>query len=203
MSDSVVPATPSSSSSGGFLPRATLIHVACEALLIGIVFFTLNRKLNSQQSDLIECAVRIAAQNKRITELEDRLQDMSSKVTALSSSFTSLVKQQQAMPMFHAPPPTMMPRMFPSTPAPQQQTFVPAAVRPPTPIIAPVAAPVAASVFPTAVVESFQQPFLDTPEQQIPIAAPIPASIAIPLPAADDLDREIADELDELTTATQ
>lgn len=114
MSDSSIAAAPSPSpfsSGGGFFPKATLIHIACEALLIGVVFFLLNRKIASQQADLIECAVRIAAQNKRMTELEDTVKDLSSKMSSISTTVASLTKQVTM---------ASMPMAFPPMPAPSR-----------------------------------------------------------------------------------
>jgi hypothetical protein len=159
------------------LPKATLIHVACEALIIAVAFFMLNRKISAQHSDLVECAVRIAAQNKRISELEDRLQEVTDKVGALSMNLAAMAS---------VPKPPRMPTVFPTPMWGPPEQPVPA----PAPVSIPVAAPTPAPT-PAPIPESFQ-PFRGSENASAESESP------------DSLDSEIASELGELAaTASQ
>ncbi len=162
------------------LSKSTLIHIACEALLIAVSFFILNRKISAQRSDLIECAVRIASQNKRISELEDRLQELTDKVGALSMNVSSLSAPKPRMPF----------------PFMEQPVWAPAPAAPAAAPVTPAPTPVPEAVQPFPVVHQ-QQPTVES-FQPFPGSQPTAAADA---PSGDALDREIASELGELTAA--
>ncbi len=138
MSTAISPAADSGSSSSFLSGKLQYIHIACEVLVIGIVFVVLNRKVSSLQSDLVECAVRIASQSKKIAELETKMEDMAVLVDTLS--------RRAAAPMMMPTRPVMASGssfqpfpVFPVARGPSVQAV---------PEPAPVAAPVGADAIP-------------------------------------------------------
>ncbi len=178
-SQSTAVATASESTSSSFAGKLQYIHVACEVLIIGIVYFILNKRITALQSDLVECAVRIASQNKKMAEMESKIEQLSAAVDAVS-------RRPPPMPMMMPP----MPPMMPTRPVPQQQgsSFQPFPVVSNTPgsfyTEQPAARPIPAAVPDTGAPSSAAGPDRD-------ISSP------------DVLDRELAAELNELGATSQ
>ncbi len=81
------------------LKNPMYIHIACEAVIIGSLFYIMNKRVSLLQKDLNECVARIGKQTARMAELEETIQTMASNMDILSN----IVMRPQ--PIFQAPTP--------------------------------------------------------------------------------------------------
>ena len=154
------------------MSKLTYIHMACEVIVIGIVFLLVNRRITSLQVDLVECAVRIASQNKKIHELEE-------KVEELTHLMTSNIMSQMAMPPMNPfIPKRQEPIVRPSEPVPPTPTSTTSASAP-----SKVESVPDQPSEPTKPVVQVTESFRNTPE-----------------PSESELDAQIADEINELSS---
>ncbi len=170
---STQPVSSESGAPASFLAgKLQYIHIAMEFLVIGIVYYVMNRKVTSLQGDLVECAVRIAAQNKKIAELESKMDEMSEVIEAVS--------RRSMQPMMMPPMQPMMPRQMPvfqSFPATQTGSSITVGTAP----VISQSAPAVAS---------------DASASEQPSADERTAAVSV-----DELDTQLAAELQELGTA--
>ena len=162
-----------STTSSMFAGKLQYLHVAMEVLVIGIVYYLLNRKVTSLQGDLVECAVRIAAQNKKIAELESKMEEMTDALDAINRrSMASMMMPPMAPVMPRSQPMMSSFQSFPGSGG-FQPPVVPSPVVPVPQASQPANIAVAAGSEPVA-----QQPAAVTP---------------------DELDTQLAAELKELS----
>ncbi len=100
------------------ISKAMAIHIGCEVLLVGTISVLLSRRISSTQSDLNECALRIVAQGKQITELEERIADLEDMVKRLATRSLAASAAPSAQPFpFPIPPFQSFPVPVPAAPS--------------------------------------------------------------------------------------
>lgn len=102
------------------LKNPMYIHIACEAVIIGSLFYIMNKRVSLLQKDLNECVARIGKQTARMAELEETIQTMASNMDILSN----IVMRPQ--PMYQAPAPTPAPVSAPKVAKAPSKTPEPA-----------------------------------------------------------------------------
>ncbi len=91
------------------LKNPMYIHIACEVVVVGSLFYIMNKRVSILQKDLNECVARLGKQTARMAELEETIQAMATNMDIISN----LVMRPQ--PMFSAPMPTPLPTPAPKT----------------------------------------------------------------------------------------